>query len=217
MDIGAALARIPWFSRLPLGLQRRLEASGRIVHLAAGQWVYSEGDPDTGICAVLEGALRLEVSVGPDRDVLIGFAQAPAILGQSHRRGGGPRILTTRAGPASTVLLISDNVLERIARDEPELWRALNELVYAQLDACVHLAAQLLVQRPQARIAARLLQLGTDGTVRAGQSDLAEMCGVTRQVLNRHLAALEVSGVVRRGYRIVHLLAPRALEKIAAG
>lgn len=218
MDIAAAVAAIPWFARQGADVRAALVAAGRPLPLAAGQWVYGEGDPDTGLCAILSGALRLEVAVGPDRDVLIGLAQAPTVLGQSRRSGGGPRIVTTRAARATTVLLIADAALERIAADRPELWRSLNELVYAQLDSMVHLAAQLLSHTPRARIATRLLQLAdAEDCVTIGQADLAEMCGLTRKAVNAHLGSWAAAGHVARHYRGIRIIDRPALAAISNG
>ena len=187
------------------------------MRLAPGQWVYSEGDPDTGLYAVLDGALRLEVAVDADRDVLIGLAQPVSILGQSRRRGGGPRIVTTRAQGPTTIFAISDSALDRIAAAHPDIWKDISELVYEQLDTIVHLAAQLLVLRPRARVAARLLQLAVEGQVHARQSDLAEMCGMTRKAMNDYLAALEHLGLIERGYGEIKLLSPAGLTRISRG
>lgn len=185
------------------------------MRLAPGQWVYSEGDPETGLYAVLDGALRLEVAVDADRDVLIGLAQPVSILGQSRRRGGGPRIVTTRAQGPTTIFAISDSALDRIAVAHPDIWKDISELVYEQLDTIVHLAAQLLVLRPRARVAARLVQLAVEGQVHARQSDLAEMCGMTRKAMNDHLAALEHLGLIERGYGAIKLLSPAGLTRIS--
>lgn len=138
--------------------------------------------------------------------MLIDLARAVTVFGQSHRRGGGPRIVTARAGPASVVMLISDRALERISGGEPDLWRAVSALVYGQLDATVHMLAQLLSLPPRERIVMRLRTLASDGLVRANQSDLAELTGLSRKVVNTHLAALERAGRIRRGYAAITLL-----------
>lgn len=211
------LARNGWFARQPVALQERLAAAGRSVVLRRGQWVYSQGDEGTGLCAVLDGTLRLEVALGAERDVLIGLAPAPAILGQARRSGGGPRILTVRANSASRVLMIADDALDRAAAQEPALWRAINELVYAQLEQMTRLAAHLLVQTPRGRVAMRLLQFAEGDRVPVNQTDLAEMTALSRKTVNGHLAALEQAGVITRGYRAITLIDRRALERIARG
>ena len=216
MDVATVLLRSRWFAQQPAPLRAALIGAGRIVRLGAGQWVYGEGDEQTGLCAVIEGALRLEASAGHDRNVLIDIAAAVSIFGQSQRRGGGPRIVTARAGPPSAVMLISDHALERIAHDIPDVWRAVSALFYGQLDASVHLAANLLALPPRARIAARLRALATTGEARVSQSELAELCGLSRKATNAHLAAIERAGAIRRGYGTINIVAPQLLDRLAA-
>lgn len=205
-----------WFARQSADLRGALIREGRVTQRGAGQWIYGEGDENTGICAVLAGALRLEASAGLQHNVLIGIVPAVGVIGQSQRRGGGPRIVTVRAGPASSVLLLTDAALERIGQETPTLWRALSELVYEQLDAAVHLTAQLLALRPRARVAMRIALLAKDGVARVAQHDLAELTGLSRKAVNAHLAVLAELGVVAPGYGGIRVLAPAKLAKIGS-
>ncbi|WEK43805.1 MAG: Crp/Fnr family transcriptional regulator [Candidatus Sphingomonas colombiensis] len=217
MDVEALALRAIWFAHLPAPLRAALLRAGRVVRLAPGQWVYGEGDEETGLVLVLDGALRIEASLGAERDVLVNLAPAGSAFGQSRRGGGGPRIATARAAARATiVLLIADSALERVAADQPALWRAVSELVYGQLDAMVHLAAQLIGLNPRGRIAARLLALGGGGVAAVSQADLAEMCGLSRKVTNMHLAALEHGGAITRGYGRIVIVAPAILRRLAA-
>ncbi|MFT3977946.1 MAG: Crp/Fnr family transcriptional regulator [Sphingomonas bacterium] len=215
MDIESLALRGAWFAHLPPPLRAALLRAGRAVRLDAGQWVYGEGDEETGVVLVLSGALRIEASAGRERDVLVNLLPAGTAFGQSRRGGGGPRIVTARAAGAATVLLIADAALERIAADHPSLWRGVSELVYGQLDAMVRLAAQMLALGPRARIAARLLALGSDGVARVNQSDLAEMCGLSRKAASAHLAALEASGAIARGYGRIEVKDAATLRRMA--
>lgn len=194
-----------WLARQPHELQIALSGAGRAIALAPGQWVYGEGDDATGLVMVLDGLLRLEATVG-ERIVLVGVARAGGSFGQSQRRGGGPRIVTARAGPASRVVMVSDAALERIGADFPTVWQAISELVYAQLDASVHGLAQMLALPPRARIAARLMLFADERVVPLAQSDLAELCGLSRKATNAHLGALEAAGAIARGYGSIRLL-----------
>jgi len=205
-----------WFARQPAALQERLAQAGRLTSLAAGQWVYGEGDDATGLVLVLGGLVRLEATVG-ERTILVGVAQAGGAFGQSQRHGGGPRIVTARAGPLSRVFTINDRALERVAADLPLLWQAVSTLVYAQLDASVHSLAQMLALPPRARIAARLLPFAEAGEAPLSQSDLAELCGLSRKATNAHLAALEAAGAIRRGYGRVSVLDAAALAAVDGG
>lgn len=194
-----------WFARQEQLLQAAIARAGRVVSLSPGQWVYGEGDEATGVVLVLGGLLRLEAAVG-GRTVLVGVVNVGGSFGQSHRSGGGPRLVTARAGPASRVMIVSDTALERIGADLPLVWQAVSSLVYAQLDASVHNLAQMLALPPRARIAARLLPFAEEGSAPLTQSDLAELCGLSRKATNAHVAALEATGAIRRGYAHIRIV-----------
>ena len=98
---------------------------------------------------MIHGVLRLEVSVGPERDVLLGLMGPGQVIGQSRRFGGGARIVTARAQGAARVLLIPDAALPAIAAREPGLWPAVVALLYDQLNAAVHGAALNLGLSPR--------------------------------------------------------------------
>lgn len=202
-----------WFSRQPLELQRALSVAGHVANLSPGQWVYGEGDDATGIVLVLDGLLRLEAAVG-DRTVLVGVARAGGAFGQSQRRGGGPRIVTARAGPASRVAMVSDSALERVGADIPTVRQAISALVYAQLDASVHGLAQMLALPPRARIAARLLLFADDDLAPLTQADIAELCGLSRKAANAHIGALEAAGAIVRGYGNLRIKNPALLSRL---
>ena len=117
----------------------------------------------------------------------------------------------------SRVLMITDAGLDAAAREEPDLWRRVNELVYRQLEQMTRLAAHLLVQTPAGRVALRLLQFAEDDRLAINQSDLAETTGLSRKTVNAHLAAFERMGAIERGYRLIRLRDRAALEAIVRG
>jgi CRP-like cAMP-binding protein len=210
-----------WFSRQPAALKTALVERGRIASFERGQWIHSEGDASGGLWGVLSGAVRLEVTVGLERDVLVNIVGPGAMAGITLAAGGGPRIATARAGEQSRVLLVPDPVLQAIGAEHPSLWRAVSELLYSQLERTAHLAAEALRLPPRARVAARLLALARED--RAGgvfaavsQTDLAEMTGLSRKSVNGHLRRLQGEGTVRPGYRGVHLLDRGRLETLVA-
>ena len=184
--------------------------------LDEGQWIYSEGDEEPGLCLVIDGVLRLEASAGRDRGVLLGLVGPGQAIGQSRRFGGGRRIVTARAQRASHVLLVPDIALPRIADRAPGAWAAVIALLYDQLDAAVHAAALNLCLTPRQRIAARLAQLAdAEGVVAATQADVAEMCGLSRKSASGHILALAEREWVVPLYRSVLVTNPAALRAFA--
>lgn len=212
----AILRRGQWFGALDPRLASALVGAGRVVRVAEGQWLYSEGDAETGLCLILSGVLRMEASAGPDRDVLIGLAGPGQAIGQSRRFGGGRRIITLRAQRDAQVLLVPDVLLPGIAATVPGAWAGVISLLYGQLDAAVHNAALNLRLAPRQRIAIRLAQLADErGQVAATQADIAEMCGLSRKAASGHVLALARAGWITPGYRAVTVRDAAALRAFA--
>ncbi|THD36193.1 MAG: Crp/Fnr family transcriptional regulator [Sphingomonas sp.] len=216
MDVMTALMRGRWFAGLDPKLAEALVAAGRVRALDEGQWIYSEGDEEPGLCLVIDGVLRLEASAGSERGVLIGLVGAGQAIGQSRRFGGGRRIVTARAQRASHVLLVPDIALPGIADRAPGAWAAVIALLYDQLDAAVHAAALNLCLTPRQRVAARLAQLAdAEGVVAATQADVAEMCGLSRKSASGHILALAANDWVVPLYRSLLVVDPAALRAFA--
>ncbi len=210
------LRRGQWFGALDPRLADALVAAGRTARVAEGQWIYSEGDEETGLCLVLSGSLRMEASAGPDRDVLLGLAGPGQVVGQSRRFGGGRRIITLRAQRDAAVLLVPDALLPGIAATVPGAWAGIISLLYGQLDAAVHNAALNLRLTPRQRVAVRLAQLADDsGLVAATQADLAEMCGLSRKSASGHILALARLGWIAPQYRAIEVKDAVALRTFA--
>jgi CRP-like cAMP-binding protein len=211
-----ALKRGRWFGGLDLALAEALVAAGRVRALDEGQWIYSEGDEEPGLCLVIDGVLRAEASAGRDRGVLLALVGPGQVIGQSRRFGGGRRIVTARAQRASHVLLVPDIALPGIAERAPSVWAAVIALLYDQLDAAVHGAALNLCLSPRQRIAARLAQLAdNEGVVAATQADVAEMCGLSRKSASGHILALAEKEWVVPLYRSVLVTNIAALRQFA--
>ena len=83
------LRQANWLKAYPIELAERLLAEGRLVHLNAGEWAQSEGDDRSGLYVVMEGVLHTYCSAPGDRLVMIGLAEAGAVLGHATRFSGG--------------------------------------------------------------------------------------------------------------------------------
>lgn len=214
MDRAAA---IPWFRRLEPALRADLIARGRLKRCSAGEWLHGEGDEDTGLIAVLSGALHLHSQAPGGREVLFGMLPAGTVMGQSAGLGGGPRLVTAIAAADSELFLLSDRALREAAANHPMLWRALSTLVYGQLRAALQGWAEAVGMAPRERMISRLFLMSAETrTVPLSQATLAEMVGVTRKAVNGWLRALEDEGLVSLGYGRIEVKDRRALERMLA-
>lgn len=208
-----------WLEAYPPGLAEALVAEGALTRLRAGQWAQAEGDEETGLMVVIEGAVDLFCQAPGDREVRISHAGAGAALGQTMRFGGGPRLVTAVCAEPSLLLRVSDAGLERIARLRPDIWRAVATLVYFQLRNALQMAAEIAALPPRQRLASRLLMLarGREAPVvlNVSQQGLAEMIGLTRKTVNGHLAGLQREGAVRLDYARIWIEDARRLQVVA--
>jgi len=215
---GFTLARgaaIPWLAGQPADRRNTLLREGRLSRRQTGEWMHGEGDEETGVLAVVEGALKVYGQAPGGREALIGLLPAGTVIGQSAAFGGGPRIVTAITASPSLVFTLSDSALRRVAAAHPGLWEALSALVYGQLRLNAQAVAEFVALRPRERLVSRLLQMAaqTSGEIPVSQADLAEMIGVTRKAVNGWLGELEAAGFVRRGYGVIAVLEPARLER----
>lgn len=209
------IAAIPWFTALAPDLRADLIARGRLLRRAAGEWLWGEGDEDTGLVAVLDGAMHLYSQAPGGREVLFGMLPAGTVMGQSAVLGGGPRLVTAIAAADSQLFLLSDRALRETAAIHPMLWRSLSTLVYGQLRAALQGWAEAVGMAPRERMISRLLLMSADGrAVPLSQAALAEMVGVTRKAVNGWLRELEGRGLVALGYGRIEVRDRSGLERM---
>ncbi len=213
------VAAIPWFARQPADRRDALLRAGRLSRRGAGEWMHGEGDEETGVLAVVDGALKVYGQAPGGREALIGLLPAGTVIGQSAAFGGGPRIVTAITASPSLIFTLSDSALRRVAAVHPGLWEALSALVYGQLRLNAQTVAEFVALRPRERLISRLLQMSaqTGGEIPVSQADLAEMIGVTRKAVNGWLGELEAARLVERGYGVIKVLEAGRLERMLAG
>jgi CRP-like cAMP-binding protein len=208
----AVLETNRWFASLPAALKSALIAQGRVVEVGRGQWVYGAGDALNGLYAVLRGSVQIMASTVAKEDVLVDIAAAGRVFSQAS----GPRLVTALAGEDSALLHVPDHTLRSIARTHPDIWRNFTALLYEQLSGTLLIAVNMIHLPPRARLATRLLFLAGDGaTVRATQSQLAELTGLSRKTVNGHLADFAARNIVEPGYAGLALRDRAALRRIA--
>jgi len=196
-----------------------LTAHGRVVDLAAGQWVQAEGDDETGVVVVLAGSVQMLCKAPGDREVMISQAGQGAALGQTTRFGGGPRLMTVICQADSRLLLVSDRALARIGAQTPRVWEAVAALLYNQLRDLLQVVAEATALPPRQRLASRLgllaRSLPDPPTLRLTQQALGEMVGLTRKTVNAYLAGFERQGLIRRAYGEIVIADAAGLRRVA--
>jgi NTE family protein len=124
------LARSPLFADLTPALRDQLAERSEPVRLAAGEWLFQEGDPGDAMYLVRAG--RLEVVSGNSGVVVRQLGRGDA-LGELALLTSSPRSASVRAARASDLLMIGRQHFEELLQSSPALSLSLNRILGEQL------------------------------------------------------------------------------------
>ena len=223
----ALLRQGRWFSGLPEDFQHRLVQPGRRVQLARGERLFARGDANSGLYAVLSGAISVG-AVGPGgKEALVAVAEAPQWFGEIALIDGGLRTHNADAREASTLLWLPLTELHALLAEDPRRWQAFGQLAMEKLRALFMGVEELALLAAPARVARRLLSLATahgqlaEGQTRdalqLNQEQLGAMLALTRQTVNLVLKDFEARGLLRCQYGRIDILDWAALGREGEG
>jgi predicted acylesterase/phospholipase RssA/CRP-like cAMP-binding protein len=129
-ESASALASAPLLSRLPADARARLEADALPLELAAGDFLFHEGDAANDLYVVQEG--RLEVIVAGSVVRQLG---AGAVIGELALLTGGTRSASIRARRDSHVLRVSHDAFTDSVGQDPAALTALAQVLAEQLQS----------------------------------------------------------------------------------
>ena len=126
------LAEAPVFARLDPASRAALVDGGRVVHLAAGERLFAQGERPDAMFAVLAG--RLE-AVDDDSGETIRAIGRGQVVGELAVLTGEPRSATVRARRDSRLLEVPKHLVEELLADQPAFALGLLGAMGAQLRA----------------------------------------------------------------------------------
>ena len=130
-DVGQAevgLSSIPLLAGLPEHALGQLTAASRTVELAAGEWLFEEGDPAGSAYVLASG--RLQIVQG---GTLVRELTPGAVVGELALLTGEPRSAGARAHRDATLLELPRVAFEAVLDSDPRATRTLLDQVAGQL------------------------------------------------------------------------------------
>lgn len=197
----------------------RLKSMSRLVELGDGENMYSQGARVLSAYVLVEGTVLLwrRCPDGVERPI---NALRESVWMTSHTTCTGLPRLTRMSASGPARLVVADGpAFEAWLEDDARPWRWIAMMTSRDVARLADLITALLVDGTDARVAARLAAMasatdGDDYSVEISQTQLAQLCGVSRNTVHRTLTRFERRGLVRRGYRRLEILDRPHLERV---
>ena len=184
-----------------------LARSATIRHTARGEYLTHVGDPADELYVVVVGQLKDSILTEDGDEVVHSFFGPGMLIGEpgffATERN---RVMAIVAVESTTLLILGRRSLEPFLQRHPQVVTRALEGLASTARAQTQLIATLSRRTLQERLLFRLVELaetntprddGAGVTPKISQSTLAAMVGVTRENVNRALAALAASGAIR--------------------
>ena len=193
-----------------------------------GTWIYRADEVGDGLWGVAEGGVHVEFTQGSASPRIGVFGGAGFWTGEGSLLDRKPRTIGIRTTRLSRMLHLSQNAFLTVAAEQPDAWRWVGLLTFMHMVNLIGLREDLCLRDPEARVMATLFRMTAShwggprddtSVARSGvsldlnQTELAEMCNVSRAFLAQVLAELKRSGIVEPGYGSLHIPDPSALRR----
>jgi len=197
---------------MPSRLQNLAQGRRR---LRSGEALFSCGDPLCSLYSVCGGSFKTSTVDGEGREQVTGFFMAGDLLGLDGI-GSGSYSVTALALEESLVCVTPYALIERLAREMPDLQRELQVALSGEIVSKHAMMLLLGSMRAEERLAAFLLNLSSrlarrgyspsDFYLRMTREDIGSYLGLALETVSRLFSKLEAQGIVEIRRRRVLLL-----------
>jgi CRP-like cAMP-binding protein len=212
--IGGLLERVPFLAALTDGDRRALAASAKRRRFGRAQAIFHKDDPGESLFIIEEGSVRIYLPSPQGADLTLAVLGPGDFFGDMALLDGGARSASATALEETNTLTLDRADFTAVLQSRPESAMAVLAAVAQRLREADEMAGDLAFLDVGGRVAKKLLELAAshgvarpEGTLldlSLTQEGLANMVGVTRESVNRHLSALRRRGVIAsKGRRFV--------------
>ncbi len=199
------LSAVPYFSKLTPEQRARVLGSARHIRTDAGQTLFVEGEPCSGLFVVVRGLVKLFKTSVEGKEQVLRHMSAGDTFNDVPVFDGSSNPVSAAAVEPSNVIVLSRETMLGVLREYPDVAEAVVQVFASRLRHLVALVEDLSFRQVTARVARIVLQsvapregvgAGVGGRARITQREIAEMAGTSREVAARALKALEEAGAI---------------------
>ncbi len=197
--------------------------------LAAGQILFSKGDPGDALYGVISGRIRISAGAPSGKEVVLNTIEAGEVFGEIALLDGRPRTADAVAAVNSELVRIQRRDFIHYMESEPRLATHLLEMLCQRVRATSELVEDSAFLALPARLAKRLLGMsgypdepGGDTEeidfdnleLKISQQELGQLMDSSREAVNKHLQNWRRRGWVELSRNRVTIVDPEALSDL---
>lgn len=201
-------------------------AFARRQRMSAEARIFAKGDPGDSMYAVLRGQLAVQTESAEAKLMLLNILREGDVFGEIAMLDGGERTATVVATETCELLRVDRSDFLPFLEARPDLCIRLMGVLCERVRWTSSIIEDTVFLNVTRRLAKRILMLAQsygrkaeDGVRIAtflSQEDVANMLGVSREIVNKTIRSFQSSGAIsyRNGYMVVH--DQEFLERIAS-
>ena len=189
---------------------------------AAGEMLFSEGEPCKGLYIVVSGRVRIFKTALNGREHVLTVEGPGASVAELPVFDGGKYPASGSAMEKTEVLFISRSDLRAICLEKPEVSLKMLQVVGTRLRRLVGIIEELSFTTVRHRLISWLLrqaaaegrasERGTVISLNASHQELAAQIGTVRELISRNLARLQAQSFIEMEGREITILDKEGLE-----
>ena len=222
LTCGQTLAKVAIFSGLTESERSFLQQRAVPRRYAAGELIFGEGEPCSGLYVVESGHVRIFKSSAQGREQVLSIDGPGSSMAELPVFDGGKYPASASAIEDATLLFISKQDFQALCLAHPQVALKVLRVVGARLRRLVGIIEELSFTTVRHRLASFLLQLarkqgkgtseGLEVTLPSSNQELASQIGTVRELVSRNLSRFQAEGMVRIDGRRLIISNPKALE-----
>jgi CRP-like cAMP-binding protein len=211
------------FSGLGPQVIERLSGCATIRKIKSGTTIFSKDDPGTGLFAVISGIVKIRVPSPDGREAVLNLVEEGEIFGEIALLDGRPRTADAVAMTDCELIAVDRRDFLALVREEPRIALGMITLLCARLRFASQQFEEVVFMNLPGRLAKLLVRLGQKDAATAGpsklaitQRELSLLTGTSRESVNKQLRAWAKQKWVRLERGGIVVLAPDAIQSLAA-
>jgi len=189
---------------------------------SAGQSVFGEGEPCSGLYVIESGHVRIFKSAANGREQVLSIDGPGSSIAELPVFDGGSYPASVTAIDEAKLLFVSKQDFQALCLAHPQVALKVLRVVGARLRRLVGIIEELSFTTVRHRLASFLLRLaqkegkrsaaGVEITLPASNQELASHVGTVRELVSRNLSRLQAEGMLQIDGRTVTISNLKALE-----